>query len=82
MICFNRFHNHIAGQLALIDESGRFGLPPDMARLDTQAYEAALAKRDNDLFQTARLVTSGLYVQIILNNYIRTILDLQRMESS
>jgi hypothetical protein len=45
-------------------------------------YTAALAKRDNDLFQTARLVTGGLYIQIVLNDYVRTILNLQKVESS
>jgi hypothetical protein len=27
MICFNRFHNYVAQQLALINEGGRFALP-------------------------------------------------------
>ncbi|KAF2036661.1 heme peroxidase [Setomelanomma holmii] len=64
LLCFNRFHNSIVEQLALINEGGRYSLPSNIAELDTGAYAAALAKRDNDIFQTARLVTSGLYVQI------------------
>tara|TARA_R110002003_G_scaffold70_10_gene6389 strand:+ start:16379 stop:17170 length:792 start_codon:yes stop_codon:yes gene_type:complete len=81
-LCFNRFHNYVAHQLALINEGGKFSLPSNIAELETKMYTAALAKRDNDLFQTARLVTSGLYIQIVLNDYVRTILNLQRVESS
>ena len=45
------------------------------------AYAKLLAQRDNDLFRTARLVTCGLYMQIVLNDYVRTILNLQRVDS-
>ena len=40
-----------------------------------------LAKRDEYLFQTARLVTCELYKCIILNDYSRTILNLQQVGS-
>ena len=46
------------------------------------SYKTAVEKRDEDLFQTARLVTNGLYINIVLNDYVRTILNLQRVESS
>ncbi|KAH8730927.1 heme peroxidase [Phaeosphaeriaceae sp. PMI808] len=82
LLCFNRFHNYTAEQLALINESGRFNLPSDIYEFDAEMHTAALTKRDHDLFQTARLVTCGLYVQIVLNDYVRTILNLQRTESS
>jgi len=39
LICFNRFHNYVAGQLYEINEGGRF----------------RGANEDHDLFQTARL---------------------------
>lgn len=57
LVCFNRFHNYIAGELATINEAGRFTLipenlfSPDLRR----KYGTPEAKRDNDLFQTARL---------------------------
>ena len=41
----------------------------------------ALAKYDNDLFQTGRLITCGLYVNVILKDYVRTILSLNRTTS-
>ncbi|KAF1845382.1 heme peroxidase [Cucurbitaria berberidis CBS 394.84] len=82
LLCFSRFHNSIAEQLALINERDLFSLPANAAEFDTSSYNSALAKRDNDLFQTARLVTNGLYINIVLNDYVRTILNLQRVETS
>lgn len=64
LIMFNRFHNHVATNLAAINEGGRF-TPPSPDLNEAQAAEA-WKKYDNDLFQTARLVTSGLYINITL----------------
>ncbi|KAH0556381.1 hypothetical protein GP486_005695 [Trichoglossum hirsutum] len=82
VVCFNRFHNYVVGQLAEINESGRFSLPAGVTPADKEGYEAAQRKRDNDLFQTARLITCGLYVNIILGDYVRTILNLNRTNST
>lgn len=71
---FNRFHNYVVENLAKINENGRFTKP---AESNTKAY----AKYDNDLFQTGRLVTCGLYVNIILKDYVRTILNINRTDS-
>ena len=68
LIMFNRFHNYVVDQLASINEAGRFK-PKDYT------------KYDNDLFQTARLINCGLYVNIILKDYVRTILNLNRTDS-
>jgi len=76
VVCFNRFHNYVAMQLKEINEGGRFTVPPDES--DTKA----LLKLDNDLFQTARLITCGLYVNIILTDYVKTILNLNRTDST
>lgn len=51
LVMYNRFHNYCADNLALINDEGRF-TPP---REGSETYEADLLKRDNDLFQTARL---------------------------
>lgn len=72
---FNRFHNYVVGQLAAIDESGRF------TKSRKGATREGMAKYDNDLFQTARLITCGLYINIILKDYVRTILELNRTNS-
>lgn len=73
LLCFNRFHNYAVGQLATINEGGKFSVPDRksitkrirltmpgssddqiQAAVET-AYEAAVVKHDNDLFQTGRL---------------------------
>ncbi|EEP79774.1 hypothetical protein UREG_04620 [Uncinocarpus reesii 1704] len=75
LVAFNRFHNYVVGELAIINERGRFTLPEGMTQ-GSPEYKKAQLKRDNDLFQTGRLITCGLYVNIILNDYLRTILNL------
>jgi hypothetical protein len=52
LVMYNRFHNHVAEMLLKINEGGRFTLPPTK---DENDKKKALAKQDNDLFQTARL---------------------------
>lgn len=69
LICFNRYHNYIAIQLKEINENGRF------SNLDKK-------RLDEELFQTARLITCGLYVNVILTDYVRTILNLNRSNST
>lgn len=84
LICsFNRFHNYIAGELATINEAGRFTQRPKerMTPYQLEHYKTPEALRDHDLFQTARLITCGLYVNIILIDYVRTILNLNQTHS-
>lgn len=93
LVCFSRFHNYVAHELAVINEAGRFNVPvlnesventeedPKAVEREKARYEAALAKRDNDLFQTARLITCGLYINIVLVDYVKTILNLNRVET-
>ncbi|KAI8964322.1 linoleate diol synthase [Daldinia sp. FL1419] len=76
LIMFNRFHNHVAANLAAINEGGRF--TPPRAGLSEEKAAAAWKKYDNDLFQTARLVTSGLYINITLVDYVRNLVNLNR----
>lgn len=54
IVAFNRFHNYVVQEIAGINENGRFSLPAGMTS-DHPGYKAAQLKRDNDLFQTARL---------------------------
>ncbi|KAF7872129.1 hypothetical protein EAF04_003054 [Stromatinia cepivora] len=75
LIMFNRFHNYVVGMLSQINDNGRFTKPKP------EAEESAFDKYDNDLFQTGRLVTCGLYVNIVLKDYVRTILNLNRTTS-
>lgn len=74
LICFNRYHNYIVEQLALINEDNRF--VNDGKKISR--YGTEVEKYDDDLFQTGRLITCGLYVNLILIDYVRTILDLNK----
>ena len=75
LIMFNRFHNNTCDNLIAINEDGRFTAPVASERLKGEALEAAWKKYDNDLFQTARLITSGLYINITLLDYVRNIVN-------
>ena len=77
---FNRFHNYVVKQLATINENGRFTLPKDS--LPDDKKQAAWKKYDNDLFQTGRLITCGLYINVILTDYLRTIVGLNRANTT
>ncbi|OIW26965.1 heme peroxidase [Coniochaeta ligniaria NRRL 30616] len=79
LIMFNRFHNHVAENLAAINEGGRFTPPSE--KLDDEKKAAGWKKYDEDLFQTARLVTSGLYINITLIDYVRNIINLNRVDT-
>ncbi|KAG9251079.1 heme peroxidase [Emericellopsis atlantica] len=80
LLMFNRFHNHVATNLADINEGNRFPAPtPDM---NEEQAAAAMKKRDEELFQTARLVTSGLYINITLIDYVRNIVNLNRADTT
>ncbi|CAK3987206.1 Psi-producing oxygenase A [Lecanosticta acicola] len=79
LIMFNRYHNYVVEQLAAINENGRF--TPRKPTVDRYG-EKDLDRRDDDLFQTGRLVTCGLYVNIILIDYVRTILNINRTDSN
>jgi linoleate 10R-lipoxygenase len=61
---FNRFHNYVVEQLAVINENGRFNKPTD--GLDPEHAKKAWVEYDNDLFQTGRLIVCGLYINITL----------------
>ncbi|KAI5926939.1 linoleate diol synthase precursor [Camillea tinctor] len=80
LIMFNRFHNHVVTELAKINEGGRFSKPS--GNQDEGSLKDAWVEYDNKLFQTGRLITCGLYVNIILKDYVRTILNINRTGST
>ncbi|ROW01988.1 hypothetical protein VMCG_05543 [Cytospora schulzeri] len=75
LIMFNRFHNYVVTQLALINESGRFTKP-------RESDKGGWTRYDEELFQTGRLVTSGIYINIVLKDFVRTILALNRANTT
>ncbi|RAO67642.1 uncharacterized protein BHQ10_003654 [Talaromyces amestolkiae] len=80
MVMLNRFHNNVVEQIAQINENGRFNKP--RPGLSPEQTEAAWKKYDEDLFQTGRLITCGLYINITLYDYLRTIVNLNRTNST
>ena len=80
LIMFNRFHNHVATNLSEINENNRF--PKPSPTLEGEAKEAAWKTYDEELFQTSRLVTSGLYINIMLMDYVRNIVGLNRADTT
>lgn len=81
LVMLNRFHNYVVEQLATINENGRFTKPQD-SQLSVDEAKKAWAMYDNDLFQTGRLITCGLYINITLYDYLRTIVNLNRTNST
>ncbi|EME48559.1 hypothetical protein DOTSEDRAFT_67567 [Dothistroma septosporum NZE10] len=86
LICFNRYHNYVVEQLAAINEDNRFSVDPKNPTVKRYAEDGGkleeIDKRDDDLFQTARLITTGLYVNLILIDYVRTILNLNKSDDN
>ena len=72
LVLYSRFHNYVADVLLKINEADRFKLAvgPDGNPVD---YAKAVAKQDHDLFNTARLIVNGLYINICLHDYLRAI---------
>ncbi|RDA87814.1 hypothetical protein CP532_2958 [Ophiocordyceps camponoti-leonardi (nom. inval.)] len=79
LVMFNRFHNYIADSLAEINDTNRF--PKPGADLKGEEASAAWKKYDEDLYQTSRLITSGLYINIMLLDYVRNIVNLNRVDT-
>jgi linoleate 10R-lipoxygenase len=77
---FNRFHNYVVNQLAQINENNRFKKPRE--GLTEEQTATVWKKYDNDLFQTGRLITCGLYINVVLVDYLRTIVGLNKTNST
>ncbi|KAG1220276.1 hypothetical protein G6F35_006825 [Rhizopus arrhizus] len=67
MVMFSRNHNYIAKKLLEINENKRFSYGPGKAL-------ATEEEQDEHLFQTARLINNGCYLNIITHDFLRTIL--------
>ncbi|KHN98764.1 heme peroxidase [Metarhizium album ARSEF 1941] len=80
LVLYSRFHNYVADILLKINENGRFTLacPPNASPEDKAR---AVAKQDHDIFNTARLIVGGLYVNISLHDYLRAITNTHHSSS-
>ena len=75
LVLYSRFHNYCADVLLKINEGGKFTLKPG-------DRDQALKSQDEDLFQTARLITGGLYANIALHDYLRGLTNTHHSDSS
>lgn len=46
------------------------------------SYDAAWAKQDDDLFNTARLITCGMYIQISVHDYLRALMGFHQFDTN
>ena len=67
VVLFSRNHNYIAKKLLEINENEKFSYGPGK-RLKS------LEEQDEKLFQTARLINNGCYANIVVHDYVRTII--------
>jgi cytochrome P450 len=85
LIMFNRFHNNTVEMLARINQDNQFRKPKgDYPKLnwDDKNFPSDWKTYDENLFQTGRLITCGLYINIVLTDYVRTILNLNKTNSN
>ncbi|KAI0290112.1 heme peroxidase [Multifurca ochricompacta] len=75
LVLLSRNHNYVAEKILTINERGNFKNPPP-------SDLAACADQDEEIFQRARLVNTGYFIQIILRDYVGAILGLVRDGSS
>ncbi|UNI17110.1 hypothetical protein JDV02_003486 [Purpureocillium takamizusanense] len=80
LVLYSRFHNYVCDILLKINENGRFTLActPESSAEDKAK---AVAKQDHDIFNTARLIVGGLYVNICLHDYLRAITNTHHSKS-
>jgi cytochrome P450 len=81
LLMFNRFHNHVVEKLAAINQGNQFPRPKGdwpAGEPSGEDYPDAWRQLDENLFQTGRLITCGLYINIVLRDYVRTILNLNK----
>ncbi|KAK2467940.1 hypothetical protein APHAL10511_000235 [Amanita phalloides] len=71
LVLLSRNHNYVAQKILDINEHGNFLNPPPS---DAQARKV----QDDEIFERARLVNCGLFVHIILGDYVGAILGLVR----
>lgn len=74
LVLFSRHHNYCAQMLYKVNEQGAYS---DPTKLSPEKREA----QDETIFQYARNINSALFIQIILHDYVNSILGLNRTKT-
>lgn len=80
LVMYSRFHNYVAEILLKINEKNRFSIPSKDISEDERVEQEK--KLDEDLFQTARLIVGGMYINICLHDYLRGLTNTHHSNSS
>lgn len=72
LVLFNRNHNYIADMLLQINERGKWTV--DLTSLSP----AQIIHQDYEIFNTARLINSLMYANVVLGDYLAAILGTVR----
>ncbi|CZS85760.1 unnamed protein product [Fusarium graminearum] len=64
------------------DEKSKSISPEGVLQQFLKAHEAAWDKLDEDLFQTARLITCGMYIQISIHDYLRGLMGFMNFDTN
>ncbi|GAA5974545.1 hypothetical protein JCM11641_002083 [Rhodosporidiobolus odoratus] len=75
LVIFNRNHNYIAHTLYKINEKGTYKA---WESLD----EAGRKEQDSEIFERARLINCGWFLNTVVQDYIRTILNINTTTST
>ncbi|KAI9667934.1 MAG: hypothetical protein M1821_000754 [Bathelium mastoideum] len=67
---------------ALEDLLKQWGVGKDKRKEFEAGYDAAWTKLDDDLFNTARLITCGMYIQISVHDYLRALMGFHQFNTN
>ncbi|KAI9705161.1 MAG: hypothetical protein M1820_005308 [Bogoriella megaspora] len=67
---------------ALEDLLTEWGVHKRQRREFEAGYDAAWTKLDDDLFNTARLITCGMYIQISVHDYLRALMGFHQFDTN
>ncbi|KAI1112035.1 heme peroxidase [Nemania sp. NC0429] len=59
-----------------------WGISESDRKTFTDLYDAAWTKLDDDLFNTARLITCGMYIQISVHDYLRALMGFHQFNTN
>lgn len=68
---------YIASQIYSINEWGTYRDPTSLSS-ESESGKAALKAQDDEIFERARLVNTGFFMQMVLGDYVGAILGLVR----